>query len=123
MPRKNKKMKKASNITQKKTRELLLTVSVFLLGREEVKGLFWNVMNTNYDGASNTLNIGISTIEGKYGTTLQKLRKTAKYLSVYLYDSGLTFRKSHVNFYIHKEDNELARIEHLLDTIETQMNI
>ena len=116
-------MKKASNITQKKTRELMLTVSVFLLGREEVKGQFWNVMNTQYDGATNTLNIGISTIEGKYGTTLQKLRKTAKYLSLYLFENGLTFRKSHVHFYIHKEDNELARIEHLLDTIETQMNI
>ena len=104
----------------KKTRELTLTVSVFLLGREEVKGLFWNILNTHYDHQNNVINIGISTIEGKLGTTLQKLRKTAKYLSQYLFDYGLTFRKARVHFYVHTEDNELARIEHLLDTIHTQ---
>lgn len=122
MTRKNKKMKKAGSIVAKKNRELTLTISVFLLGREEVKGQFWNIMSVRYEGSENTLSIGISTIEGKYGTTLQKLRKTAKQLSEYLYEHGLTFRKTHIHFFIHKEENELARIEHLLDTIGTQLN-
>jgi hypothetical protein len=84
MKRNFNKMKKSYDTQGKKTRELTLTVSVFLLGREEVKGLFWNILNTHYEHQNNVINIGISTIEGKLGTTLQKLRKTAKYLSQYL---------------------------------------
>lgn len=112
-------IRKPNSIKNKKNRELVLTVSVFLLGREELRTLFWNIMHADYNGSTNALNVGISTIEGKYGTTLQKLRKTSKHLSEYLYESGLTFRKSHVNFYIDKEEDELARIGNILNLIET----
>lgn len=114
-------MRKQASQRDRKQRELLLTISVYLLGREELRNQFWNIVHTKYESATNQLNVGISTVEGKYGTTLQKLRKTAKHLSLYLYEQGLTFRKSHIHFYVHKEENELARIEHLLDTIEAKL--
>lgn len=114
-------MRKQAPQKDRKQRELLLTISVFLLGREELRNQFWNIVSTKYESSTNQLNVGISTVEGKYGTTLQKLRKTAKHLSQYLYDQGLTFRKSHIHFFVHKEENELARIEHLLDTIEAKL--
>ena len=105
----------------RKQRELTLTVSVFLLGREELKNLFWNIMNVQYTTQNNTLSVGVSTVEGKLGTTLTKLRKTARDLAVYMYESGLTFRKSHVHFYIHTENGELAKIEHLLESLDAQL--
>jgi hypothetical protein len=103
---------------RKKSRELLLTVSVFLLNQEALRRQFWTVKSVHYEQTSQTVKIGINTTNGKLGTTLAKLRKTSKDLSDYLYDQGLTFRKAQIVFFVDKQDVELERIYNLLHSVE-----
>lgn len=110
-------MKKIQN---KPNRELLLTVSMFLLGREELRKLFWNVKRVDYNKTTQKVRIGVNTTKGKLGTTLSKLKKTAKYLSDYLYDYGLTFRKARIEFYVDREEEQISRLYSLLEKISDQ---
>ncbi len=103
---------------KKADRELLLTVSMFLLGREELRKLFWTVKTVDYDRTEQKLSVGISTVTGKLGTTLAKLRKTSRDLSDYLYEQGLTFRQAKIRFYVDKEDEKLQRVYDLLEEVE-----
>ena len=103
---------------RKKNKELLVTVSVFLLNQEELRKQFWNVKTVSYNMSSQTVKIGINTTNGKLGTTLTKLRKVSKRLSDYLYDNGLTFRKPEVTFFVDKTEIELERIYTLLQNFE-----
>jgi hypothetical protein len=45
-------------------------------------------------------------------------RKTAKVLSDYLYEQGLTFKKTKISFFVDKEDEKLQKIYTLLEEIE-----
>jgi hypothetical protein len=111
-------VKQSKKKQKKHNRELLLTISFFLLNQEELRKLFWNVKTVKYDRISQKVSIGINTTKGKLGTTLTKLRKTSKNLSDFLYDQGLTFRQAQIIFYVDKEDIEIERIYSLLATIE-----
>lgn len=111
-------MKKTPQKNTKKERELLLNVSFFLLGHETMRKCFWNVKSVEYNKSEQALNIGINTTNGKLGTTLQKLRKTSKELSDYLYEQGLTFRKAKINFFVDKEDIEIEKVYNLLEAVE-----
>jgi hypothetical protein len=104
---------------KKVDRELLLTVSLFLLNQEELRKLLWTVKSVNYSKVDQIVKIGISTTNGKMGTTLSKLRKTSKYLSDYLYDQGVTFRKTQVKFFVEKEDIEIERLFNLISKTES----
>lgn len=106
--------------TKRKHRELLLTVSMFLLNQEVLRKQFWTVKSVNYDTIQQQINIGVNTTNGKLGTTLTKLRKTSKLLSNYLYEHGLTFRKAKIVFFVDKQDVELERIYNLISNIESQ---
>ena len=113
----NPKAKSNKNSLKKKEREFLLTVSLFLLGKEELRKQFWNVKSVKYDKLNQKLNVGINTTNGKYGTTLSKLRKVAKDLSNHLYDEGLTFKKAKVVFFIDREEEEIERIYQMLEKV------
>ena len=113
---------KKTNHNSRKNRELVLTVSMFLLKHELLKNQFWSVKSVSYDGANQKVAVGINTTNGKLGTTLTRLRKTSKDLSDFLYDQGLTFRKANIKFFVDKEDIEIERIYNLLQTIEQQEN-
>jgi nucleoid-associated protein YejK len=104
--------------SRKRNRELLLTVSVFLLNQEVLRRQFWTVKSVHYDQVNQQIKIGINTTNGKLGTTLAKLRKTSKDLSDYLYDQGVTFRKAKITFFVDKQDVELERIYSLLHSVE-----
>jgi hypothetical protein len=112
--------KKSKIINRKNDRELLLTVSVFLLNQEELRKQFWTVKSISYDKVVQVVKVGINTTNGKLGTTLAKLRKTSRNLSDYLYDQGITFRKTKIIFYVDKEDIEIERIYNLLAHIENK---
>jgi len=103
---------------KKENRELLLSISMFLLNREELRKQFWTVCSVNYDKQNQTLSIGINTITGKLGTTLTRLRKTSRDLSDYLYEQGLTFRKTKISFFVDKEDEKLQKVYDLLEELE-----
>jgi len=114
---KNQSKNRKSNYT-KKNREFILTISMYLLNQEVLKSLFWNVKSVDYRAQEREMNIGISTTNGKLGTTLSKLRKTARGLSDYLYEQGLTFRPTQIQFYIDKHDEEIVRMNSMLEEIE-----
>lgn len=104
-------------------RELKTAVSFFLLGKEELSSLFWNIKSVRYNKVSQNLSIGINTIDGKLGTTLNKLRKTCKELSLYLYQGGYTFKKAHINFFVDKNDQKEISLKEKIDKIsETLKN-
>ncbi len=110
-------MKKNTGAQKQKNRQLIVSISLFLLGREELRNLFWNIRSAKYSGKTQRVEIGISTIDGKLGTTLEKLRKTCKPLSQYLYESGITFRKAHIHFFVYKQDDTEQRVNTILDSI------
>jgi molybdopterin-biosynthesis enzyme MoeA-like protein len=110
-------MKKHTNTQKQKNRQLIVSISLFLLGREEMRNLFWNIASATYNGKTQQVEIGISTIDGKLGTTLEKLRKTCKPLSVYLYESKITFRKPHIHFFVQKEDTTEQRVTSIIESL------
>jgi len=102
---------------RKENRELVVNISMFLLGNEKMRNLFWNIKTVDYVKFENKIKIGINTTK-KLGTTLEKLRSVAKDLSNYLFDQGLTFqRQTKVVFYVDKEDEFVARIYNILDKV------
>jgi hypothetical protein len=113
-------IKKSKIINRKNDRELLLTVSVFLLNQDELRKQFWTVKSIGYDKVIQVVKVGINTTNGKLGTTLSKLRKTSRNLSDYLYDQGITFRKTKIIFYVDKEDIEIERIYNLISNLENK---
>jgi hypothetical protein len=117
-----KTLQSRQNLPQKRKsdRELLLTVSMFLLNQEELRKQFWNIKSVYYDKTQQSVKIGINTTNGKLGTTLAKLRKTSRNLSDYLYDQGVTFRKTTIVFYVDKEDVEVERIYNLINNFESR---
>ena len=117
---KTKTVKSKKQNYRKKTRELLLTISVFLLNHEAMRKQFWTVKSAFYDHLTQTVKIGVNTTNGKHGTTLSRLRKTSKELSEYLYEHGLTFRKTAIVFFIDKQDVELERIYSLINKVENK---
>jgi ribosome-binding factor A len=105
---------------RKEYRELALNISMFLLRSEKLKNLFWNVKNVEYSKRDHKIKIGINTTK-KLGTTLKKLRSLSKELSNYLYDEGLTVKRvTRIEFYVDREDEMVARIYNLLDTVELE---
>lgn len=110
--------KKTRIVNRKVDRELLLTVSVFLLNQEDLRKQFWTVKSIHYDKTDQIVKIGINTTNGRLGTTLAKLRKTSRSLSDYLYDQGITFRKTKIVFYVDKEDIEIERIYNMIANFE-----
>lgn len=116
MQTKTLKSKKTNH--RKQNRELVLTVSMFLLNQETLRKQFWTVKSVDYVKTEQVLRVGINTANGKLGTTLSKLRKTSKDLSEYMYEQGLTFRKAKVEFFVDKQDIELERIYNLLQNVD-----
>jgi len=104
----------------KKNREFILTISMYLLSQEVLRTLFWNVKTVDYQAHNRLIRVGISTTNGKYGTTLNKLRKTSRGLSDFLCEQGLTFRPAHIEFFVDRSDEELLRLNAMLESIEQE---
>ncbi len=104
----------------KRNRQLVLSVSMFLLSQESLRTLFWNVKKVTYDTQNQVIRVGINTTDGKLGTTLTKLRKVSRGLSDYLYENGLTFRQSKVVFFVDREDEQLERLMNLFEKIQSE---
>jgi hypothetical protein len=95
-------------------RDILVNINMFLLTNAELKGLFWSVKNVDYNSHLKTLKINIDTIDNKLGTTLEKMRKIARFLGEDLYQKGILNITPRVYFSVQKEDTlmeKLAKIE------------
>lgn len=111
-----KKIKK-SPISQ---RSLVLSISMFLLNSEEMRNLLWTVKSANYNGSDAVVRIGIDTTTGKLGTTLTRLRKTCKDLSIYLFEQNLTSRPSRITFFVDKKEEKINKIHDLIDKLDAE---
>jgi AraC-like DNA-binding protein len=114
---KNKKI----GLRKEQNRELIININMFLLAHEQMKNQFWNVKSVVYKKSEQIIEIGINTTKGKLGTTLTNLRKISKYLSDHLYDTGLTFRKAKIVFFVDKQDEESERLMSLIGEIEKNL--
>jgi hypothetical protein len=100
-----------------KQRQLKLNITMFLLTQEGLKNQYWSIRSVNYNHINQKLKIGITTTNGKYGTTLTALRKVAKPLADYLYEQGLTLRRVRVNYFIDTNDEYIQKIYDTLDRV------
>lgn len=102
-------------------RQVLVNVGMFLLNQEGLKTQYWEIKSVKYSQISQKINIGITTTEGKFGTTLTALRKEAKGLAEYLYNQGVTFRVARIKFFVDREDEQIQRIYDVLDKIKVNI--
>jgi hypothetical protein len=108
---------KKEMMVKRANREVIVNIGMFLLNQENLKGLFWNVAKIEFNPITKSLKIGITTTNNKLGTTLNKLRKNCKPLSDYLYESGALHCRARIYFSMHKEDEDMARILEILDSV------
>lgn len=101
----------------KREREFISNISMFLLTREELRKQFWNIKSAQMVFEKNELRIGISTLEGKLGQTLEALRKVAKPLGEHLFLTEVTTTTPQITFFVDKRDEELEKMYKLLDNI------
>ena len=100
-----------------KQRQMKLNITMFLLTEEGLKSQYWSIRSVNYNHISQKLKVGITTTNGKYGTTLAALRKVAKPLADYLFEQGLTLRRVRVNYFIDMNDEYIQKIYDTLDRV------
>jgi hypothetical protein len=110
-------IKKVMHI-KRANREVIVNINMFLLGQENLKGLFWNVANIDFNPTTKALKIGITTNDTKLGTTLEKLRKNSKPLSDYLYQSGALHCRARIYFSIYKQEEDIMRVIEMLEPIK-----
>lgn len=102
-------------------KQLVSVISIFLLGREELRNVFWNIVSVDLDNRTQKLKVGVTGLDGNLGTMLEKLRKTSKELAAYLYDTDVTFRKVQIVFYVDNSSQEELKLNNKLEEIEQQI--
>jgi hypothetical protein len=102
-------------VIKRNDRDLVANINMVLLGQESMKGIFWNVAGVDYSPITHSLKVGITTTNNKLGTTLEKMRKSAKLLSEHLFESGVLNCRARVYFSLHKESEDKLRLDNLLE--------
>ena len=105
----------------KTERQRILNISMFMVSCDHLRTAIWSIKSAKIDPVRNTLSIGIGAQKGKYGTTLELMRKNAKNLGEYLYENKITKRVCKVSFFIQKEDLELENIHNIIERIEQNL--
>jgi len=111
---------KSNSPKDKVNRRLILNISVFLLRQDKMKRTYWTIAACAYKMRENELNIGVTTVDGKMGTTLKNMRSHALELGHFMKDQGLTPKVPRILFYVHKHDEEsfLEKLNNLIDSVE-----
>ncbi len=101
-----------------KMQELITHVSYFIQTQEKLKGLIINVRSAKYHFATNTLKIGYTTMDGKYGTVKEKLVKSARELSDFMFELNLYKFPPKIEYVVQKEDSKILKVQSILDSLE-----
>jgi copper chaperone CopZ len=101
-----------------KMQELIRHISYYFQTQEKLKGLIINVKSAKYNFALNTLKIGYTTIDGKYGTVKEKLIKSARELSDYMFELNLYKFPPKIEYVVQKEDPNILKVQAILDSLE-----
>ena len=107
-----------SEKNEKKMQELISRISYFVTTHDKLKGCIVNIKHAKYYFAPNTLKIGYSTLDGKYGTVKEKLLKSSRELSDYLFSLNLYKFPPKIEFAIQKEDEKVAKVQEILERIQ-----
>lgn len=116
---------KSNSLKDKVNRRLILNISVFLLRQDKMKRTYWTIATCAYKIRENELSIGVTTVDGKMGTTLKNMRSHALELSHFMKDQGLTPKVPRIAFYVHKHDEEsdLDKLNNLIDSVKLDLNL
>lgn len=114
-----------SGSKDKVNRRLMLSISVFLLGKEKMRDTYWTIASCGYKVRENQLMIGVSTVDNKMGTTLKNMRSNASELAHYIKDQSLTPKVPRIQFYVYKQEEKsyLEKLNELIDTVELDLNV
>ncbi|GAB4144489.1 MAG: hypothetical protein OHK0017_03050 [Patescibacteria group bacterium] len=106
-------------------RKLVLSVSVFLLGKDNMKTDYWTISSVKFNAESGALSVGIKTLEGKAGTVLKNMRSNAAELAEYLRNQKLVNRIPKILFKVQKDDEKtyLESLNELIDSVEMDLKI
>jgi ribosome-binding factor A len=107
-------------VIKRANKELIVNINMFLLLEESLRGLFWNVAAIDFNPGTRVLKIGITTTDNKLGTTLEKLRKNAKALAQYLFETGSIHCRPRIYFSVYKEAEAGFNLVEFLETITTE---
>ena len=109
----------------KLSRKLVLNTSIFLLGKDSLKQIYWSVTSCKYTVDKNHLNVGIKTIDGKTGTVLKNMRAFSTDLAEFLKAQRVLPRVAKVTFFIDKdrEKDYLEKLNDLIDSVELGLNV
>jgi hypothetical protein len=114
-----------SEKNKKKEQNFISYVSYFISQEDSLKNQIINIKSTKYSFATNTLTIGFTAIDGKYGTVKQKLTKVARPLSDYMFSLNLFPKAPLIAYKVQKEDAQIERVKDIiakLELIESQNN-
>jgi hypothetical protein len=109
----------------KVNRRMILSINVFLLRQDKMKKTYWTIASCGYKMRENELMIGVTTVDGKMGTTLKNMRSHALELSHFIKDQGLTPKVPRIVFYVYKQDEEdyLDKLNTLIDSVELDLKL
>jgi hypothetical protein len=106
----------------KKQQSLIQSISYYLGTDENMKNSpVVNIRSAKHTVSTKEIKIGFTTLEGKYGSALEKLKKTNRGLSDYLFGLDLFFKPPKIVWNIEKEDDRVDKVKHLIDKIEKDL--
>lgn len=117
---KNKKFLSEKN--NKKEQNFITNVVYFIQNEDSLKGLIVNIRSVKYSFGTNTLSVGYTTLEGKYGTVKEKLLKVSRGLSDYMFSLDLFYKAPLIAYKIEKEDLAVEKVRNIIDKIEKLSN-
>jgi hypothetical protein len=106
----------------KKEQELISSIVYFTATEDNLKKMIINIRSAKYSFATNTLTIGYTTLDGKYGTVKEKLLKSARNCSDYLFSLNLYRKPPIISFVVQKEDEKVKKVQSIIDKIENLDN-
>jgi hypothetical protein len=103
----------------KKAQSLVQAVNYHIKTSEHLKNVdVVNIKSAKHLVATGKLKIGFTTIEGKYGTVLEKLKKSSRSLSDYLFSLDLFFRPPKIEWFVEKEDDSVDKVRQIILDME-----
>jgi hypothetical protein len=111
------KTKKSISFDDSRKRQLSLNVTMFMLNNTGLKDTVWTLKNADYDQIKQVVKVRVESTFGAKGTKINSLKVLAKPLSDYLFEQGITLRRSKVQFYIKRKEESTQSIYKLLESI------
>jgi hypothetical protein len=110
---------------EKTTKKLILNTSIFLLGRDNLKQVYWSISTCRYAFDLNILHIGVKTADGKAGTVLRNMRSNSAVLAEYLKAQKILPKTPKIIFFIDKNNEKeyVDKINSLIESVQFDLKL